>query len=699
MSAESQSTKFEIDSIPVSPSVHQVSQILGDREVSSLEIVSHILKMHDEYGYGKAEKLLGRSRPKKLEQKSFSGWLRDVYKLFDPQKVKEIHGRLLIIGLSEIDVQLKSYLAELKSVLIDELNETYEDLLRSESAGKEYPSERTVLNLDGPAEVDLLGRQGFAAAVAEWMSRLWLKNQQGGGNSFNLHLQGSWGAGKTTLLKLLEKELSRRKKNRWIVVWFNAWQYQQIRPVWWPLVDRIYKQSRRQLLRMLSIPRAIWLFIYETFWRLRTGNRFYFLLMAFFSLALGILIFYFVQKGKLSVFISQEEQISLKDQISIILSILALVGTLWTALQFILRSFFFGSADVAQSFQKVTQSPMTRLQAHFNSVLKRIKRPVVVLIDDLDRCDADYVVEVFECIQALYNHSRIFYIISADRRWLMTCLESKYPAFKRSINEPGRQMAHLFLEKIFQLNISLPPIPPEVKKAYLEYLVSNNKEDFLNALDEKRKLASQKLVAAKNDPQMIQTLHNSLEEIRKEGKRDLLQELSLREAAVVKSASEEFETATEHFLIPFWPLLDHNPRAIKRLVNAYGIQRALAILSDLSLINTDEKRQQLVLWTIIQLRWPLLSEFLEKNPDRVDEIREGSPPSESDSKKHFREQSADNQQGTEPLPGYLTELIQKSIVRDVLNCKVDKTFRTINPTPLDDKTIKQICGIIDEAKD
>ena len=50
------------------------------------------------------------------------------------------------------------------------------------------------------------------------------------------------------------------------------------------------------------------------------------------------------------------------------------------------------------------------------------------------------------------------------------------------------------------------------------------------------------------------------------------------EAAAIQLASPKLERAAEHVLHPFRPFLDANPRAMKRLVNAYGLARGIELL-------------------------------------------------------------------------------------------------------------------------
>jgi len=55
--------------------------------------------------------------------------------------------------------------------------------------------------------------------------------------------------------------------------------------------------------------------------------------------------------------------------------------------------------------------------------------------------------------------------------------------------------------------------------------------------------------------------------------------LFYREAAVKRLSSEEVAKPTENRLEPFYPLLESNPRSMKRFMNEYRIQTAINLLS------------------------------------------------------------------------------------------------------------------------
>jgi hypothetical protein len=94
-------------------------------------------------------------------------------------------------------------------------------------------------------------------------------------------------------------------------------------------------------------------------------------------------------------------------------------------------------------------------------------------------------------------------------------------------------------------------------------------------------------------------------------------------AAVRKLNSPDIHRQLEDLLGEFEPLLENNPRAMKRLVNAYGIERDRLLRE--SILPTPADRRQLVLFIILRLRWPQLAEYLLKYPDEAKWFADGQP--------------------------------------------------------------------------
>jgi hypothetical protein len=70
----------------------------------------------------------------------------------------------------------------------------------------------------------------------------------------------------------------------------------------------------------------------------------------------------------------------------------------------------------------------------------------------------------------------------------------------------------------------------------------------------------------------------------------------------------------EHFLAGYKDLIEPNPRAMKRLLNAYGFRRGFDIQS-----RKRSDADTLVRWTILENRWPILADHLEGRSSGRDE--------------------------------------------------------------------------------
>jgi hypothetical protein len=114
-----------------------VNELSGEKEPSSWQLVTGLLKHHGEYGGQKGAQVAAGPGPADPARRPADLWLEDVSALFDREMVGELHGRLLILGLSRLDPQLKNYLESQGFLrpLADELREDFESLLLPEHAG------------------------------------------------------------------------------------------------------------------------------------------------------------------------------------------------------------------------------------------------------------------------------------------------------------------------------------------------------------------------------------------------------------------------------------------------------------------------------------------------------------------------------------------------------------------------------------
>jgi hypothetical protein len=590
--------------IPLSPSVARVVKSLESRpSVPSWEIVKTLLELHAEYGAGRAKHLSASSGPATGLAQPVSAWINQVQSLLSAPPDR-LHGRLLVLGLARVDDNLGKYLAAggFLQALEGELEEPLETLYRSPRAPS-GPSDAAPLHIDSPALRDQLGRQAFARTLAARLSRIWSEYRDFGQTSFILHLHGPWGTGKTTLLNLLREELLKPSGGRvsnWVVVEFNAWQHQWLDPPWWPLLNTIYLQSRKQVQERAGRWRALRLIVAEWWWRFFAGRKEILIAAALFFLLAG-LVYYPLRSGAAG---SGPAWLgTLAANAGAISAILALVGTLLSASLVMSRSLLSGSVSSARAFVEHSSDPMQWVHRHFGQLCKVIDLPVAIFIDDLDRCRREYVVKLLEGIQTLFRDPKVVYVVAADRRWLHACFEKTYQEFSGTVHEPGRGLGSLFLEKAVQLSVSVPRLSDEVQRTYWDFLLRTREYEPAK-YDELRESERQRFGDAATQEEVFARLAS-----KDAGEEDPLRLQVRREVAVEKLGTAKLEESTEYFLSPFAPLLDPNPRSMKRFVNAYALQRDLAVLAGLDIVD-HTKRKQLALWTIVCLRWPMLEEYL-----------------------------------------------------------------------------------------
>ena len=105
-------------------------------------------------------------------------------------------------------------------------------------------------------------------------------------------------------------------------------------------------------------------------------------------------------------------------------AVTALVGFGWTATNALRRHLLVTSPLGAAAVLR-TSDPMAELERRYAFLVRSAGTPVAIEIDNLDRCRAEYVVELLEGIQTLLRDPqasrdlpRVAFVVAADREWL-----------------------------------------------------------------------------------------------------------------------------------------------------------------------------------------------------------------------------------------------------------------------------------------
>jgi hypothetical protein len=556
-------------------------------------------------------------------------WLEEVGRLY-PAWMTGLGSRRAVLGLARVE----------RSLWPDEsvLKPLYEHAERIHGAAAlahvrplEIVDEGVLTQTDSPALVDALQREGLARVIANRIRVVRARDDvraarepagdadRSGGRSFLILLDGRWGSGKTTVLNFLRRELVRpdvvgrptgeRAYGRWIVVTFNAWQHQRIVPPWWWLMTAVQRQGTE------ALPRASVRGLSVRWWiaRRRIAAARWWIVLAALVLGGGIALASAIAAGRLS------DADSIGKVLALATSAVAFVGAVGAASRRSSQSIVSTSGRGAKGYIEQTSDPMQAARRHFEELVRRLELPVAIFVDDLDRCKAANVVELLEGIQTLFRDVPVTYVVAADRAWLSHSFFSEYRSFVAIGAEPGRPFGLQFLEKTFQLTTRLPRPSAESLSTFWRGLIST--ADDGADLDEERRRAD----LAFRGLRSAASVHDELE--RNPGDTPAEQQ-ARREAAAIQLADPAIEEETEHALWPFQPLVGWNPRELKRLVNAYGIARDLDILAR-GPGAARSVQHRTALWTILNLRWPELGDYLAHDPAALGAIGNGAPPADA----------------------------------------------------------------------
>lgn len=508
-------------------------------------------------------------------------------------------------------------------------------------------------HLDIASTVDQLNRKPFARILAR---RIWEINERRQRattpkhereGAYIVHLHGRWGEGKSTVLNFLKEELRPNdERTGWVVVEFNAWRTQSARPPWWTLVRAISEGALSQA------PRKRWFGIKLAWHWWQRWAALIPVLTAVAMLAIVGIVVKNVDKGTDLV--------------------VAVVGGVIT-LAALGRNLFFGSTKAAESFMDQRKDSMGTVKRQYRKLISAIEQPVIVFVDDVDRCDKTYVVELLEGIQTLFRDAPVTFLIAADRKWICRSFEKHFEDFNDSVGEPTRPLGYLFLEKLFQLSVSLPPLSAAMQKEFAQALLRKG-------LDPKK--AEEELEKAEKDAELKldSMAPNTDTDALIDGTKDMVEKQAIQRVVAKRLASVENDLARSHELEEGYPeLMERNPRAMKRLLNAYGMQQALNKLR-----NERMPTDQLIRWTIVELRWPRFAEYACEEPDVMDIV--GTPLS---SFAAFGPLIADVFNALHSgAPPYVKQLLSDPQMKSVVFAK-DGTTRTLTA-----QVLRQLMGTV-----
>lgn len=100
--------------------------------------------------------------------------------------------------------------------------------------------------------------------------------------------------------------------------------------------------------------------------------------------------------------------------------------------------------------------PWTKAFAEASSELCKLNTPILVIVDDIDRLHRDELVALLKVVRLLGRFPGVTYLLAYDEATLFANLQ------EANLGTDAQERARLFMEKIVQYPMTVPPLLPEV---------------------------------------------------------------------------------------------------------------------------------------------------------------------------------------------------------------------------------------------
>ncbi|MBU5486566.1 KAP family NTPase [Clostridium sp. MSJ-8] len=382
---------------------------------------------------------------------------------------------------------------------------------------------------DNASQIDML----FYKPYAEIVSNVAIDTDR---NPLTIGIFGLWGAGKSTLLNLIRQNYN--NKSEIICVTINAWMFES------------YEDAK------IAIIEALLRELDEAVSSTDVKKKFRSLLKKIDFLKVGTKV--------ASTAVPIIASVASGTPIPLLLNIPQNAKEIGNTIKNISDSF----QDIKDKYIKEDEKTdsivnnVRKFREEFQSALEDegIKR-VVVLIDDLDRCQPDRIIETLEAIKLFLSVDKSTFIVAADENVIQYSIKKKYP----KIDDFNIELDKEYIEKIIQLPIQIPELSSKDIQNYLLLLVM------------------QKYLKIESFEKLISTIADKKLMIKETAiNLDQIKEIIIDDTSCYKEGMEsEFQEVVE-VILQVRGIVAHtlkgNPRQAKRFLNTFIMKRKLSKL-------------------------------------------------------------------------------------------------------------------------
>lgn len=297
---------------------------------------------------------------------------------------------------------------------------------------------------------------------------------------YNIALIGKWGLGKSSIIELVKKKLNNPKKYKFHEI--NAWKYEKeaLRRALSKQLFETIQEKKQKSLALEKFEKSKKISIENVknkngFWNTVIGIILDYLYNTV-TLFLKLSLLLFIVVGLLTFIlckINPEKNIQeiLSNILSSTFSLTLMVPLIETAFEKYLERNSDNDAD------KSISNPIKDADQYedlLNEFLGNIKHKEIVIIDDLDRLSTSKIVEALDSIKAFSELKNILFIVPFDDDILRKAISET----RGDENDSYIIESELFLDKLFQFKIYMPPLPDFDIKEYARKLCDTECQEF-----------------------------------------------------------------------------------------------------------------------------------------------------------------------------------------------------------------------------
>ena len=378
--------------------------------------------------------------------------------------------------------------------------------------------------LDNASDIDMLFYKPYATIISDIA-----KNKDY--NPLTIGVFGLWGAGKSTLLKLIQNDIP-SDDPKYVCVQINAWMFEGYEDAKSALMEVLLKELEetkpfegvkdkiKNLIKRLDF--------------LKIGTRL------------------------LSASAPAIASIATGNPIPILLNITHDAPKLAEQIKTAAASMQDFKDDYLKENESTVEN-VRKFKEEFQQMLTDSNvENVIVLIDDLDRCSPDRIIDTLEAIKLFLSVERTTFIIAADEIVIEYAIKKNYPPVDGSNVEISTE----YIEKIIQLPIHIPELSSKDIENYLLllvtqiYLTSSNFQKLVDKVYQQRLIFRDTRITLAEIKTMITELDGTY----------LPSEAEFMEVASIIDSIREIISST----------LKGNPRQTKRFLNTFITKKKLA---------------------------------------------------------------------------------------------------------------------------